>query len=68
MLSNRLIKLVDSLTSFELDVKKHCDSRSDAEHLIMHNALEIHRLYTGENLSGSFVNAGDFYGQLREDK
>jgi len=61
-------KLVKILQKFEITVKKEIDSRSDAEHLIMHNAKEIHRLYTGENLSGRFRNADDFYNQLKGEK
>ena len=61
-----LAKLVKILQEFEITVKKEIDSHSDAEHLIMHNAIRIHRLYTGENLSGNFVNADDFYNQLKE--
>lgn len=65
---SNVLKLVAFLTYFELEVKKHCDSRSDAEHTIMHMAIRIHRLYTGENLSGKFKNASDFYNQLKEGK
>lgn len=63
------IQLVKILWKFEFETKNHVDSRSDAEHLIMHNAIKIHRLYTGEDLSGNFKNVDDFYNQLkREDK